>query len=168
MAFTKIGRISQSFLMSNTNPKSRRQKMATVEHYVPVAAVTAYNAAADDAARAATTIGVFFDAEAALSLGVVKKHDVGFSYVDLAALPPAANEKVYPFDKIGVSFTADGEYYVSSIPARDNDAFVVGPDGITILIETGSAAEDYVAAFNAVINSEEQVLGTVVQLDVRS
>ncbi len=168
MAIIKGGKISQSFLMSNTNPKSRRQKLSVVEHYVSSALVTAYNAAADDAARAATVIGVFFDAEAALSLGVVKKREVGFAYVDNAALPPAANEKVYPFDKIGVSFTGDGEYYVSSIPGRDNDAFVVGPDGVTILVETGSAAEDYVAAFAAAILTEELAASTVVLMDVKS
>lgn len=170
MAIVKTGKISQSFLMSNKNAKSRRPVVATVEHYVAAADITAYNAAADDGARAATDIGLFFAAEAALSSGVVLKREVGFAYVENAAIPPTANAGVYPFDKFGVSFQADGEYYVSSIPGRNMDAVVIGSDGITI--DTGAGASDeteaYVAAFNTTILSEELVQGTIVLMDVKS
>lgn len=170
MAIVKTGIISQSFLMSNKNAKSKRPQVATVTHYVAAADVTAYNAAADDAARAATDLGVFFDAEAALSLGVVVKRDVGFAYVENTATPPAVSAGVFAFDKFGVSYQADGEYYVSSIPGRDMADVVISSDGITINTGAGASAETlaYIAAFNTTILSEEGVQGTVVNMDVKS
>lgn len=170
MAIVKTGVVSQTFLMSNKNPKSRRPQQATVTHYVAAADVTAYNAAADDAARAATDLGVFFAAEAALSTGVVLKRDVGFAYVDNAAIPPGANAGVFAFDKFGISYQADGEYYNSSIPARDLSKVVLGSDGITVITGSGASTEttDYIAAFNTVVLSEELVQGTVVGMDVKS
>jgi len=92
MATVKVGKVSHSLLMSNKNPKSKRPQVSTIEHYVPAAAVTAYNAAADDAARAATLIGALVAAEQDLSLGVTKSVSVGFDYVDNAALPPTVSE----------------------------------------------------------------------------
>lgn len=168
MATVKTGKVSTSYLMSNKNPKSRSPQLATVEHFIPAAKVTAYNAAADDAARAATDLGVFLAAEAALTSGVVKKVDVGFAYVQDAAIPPTISEKVFAFDKIGIQFSADGEYYSSSIPGRKNTAITMGPDGITIDLTDGAAMEAYVAAFNTLILSEEGVQGTVTNAYIRS
>jgi hypothetical protein len=170
MAIVKTGKISQSWLMSNKNAKSRRPVVATVEHYVAAADVTAYNAAADDAARLATDLGIFFAAEDALSRGVMLKREVGFAYVENAAVPPAVSAGVYSFDKFGISYQADGEYYVSSIPGRDMADVVIGPDGITVITGAGASAETtaYVAAFNTTILSEEGVQGTVVLMDVKS
>lgn len=170
MATVKVGRVSHALLMSNKNDKSKRPQIATIEHYVTAAAVTAYNAAADDAARSATLIGALITAENDLSLGVHYSVTVGFSYVDNAAIPPAVSEFVFAFDKVGVSFAADGEYYVSSIPARNNANITLSGDGITI--DLGAGASDqilaYVAAFNAVVLSEESVAGTVVGMNIRS
>lgn len=170
MAIVKTGVVSQTFLMSNKNPKSRRPQQATVTHYVAAADVTAYNAAADDAARAATDLGVFFAAEAALTKGVLLKRDVGFAYVENAATPPAVSAGAFAFDKFGVSFQADGEYYVSSIPARDLSKVVMSSDGVTVDTGAGASDEtlDYIAAFNTTILSEESVQGTVVGMDVKS
>lgn len=170
MATVKVGKVTHSWFMSNKNPKSRRPQVASVDHYVPAAAVTAYNAAADDAARAATLIGALLSAEDALTKGVTSKVDVGFSYVQDAALPPAVSEFVYAFDKVGVSFTADGEYYTSSIPARDDANITLSSDGITVDTGAGASTEvtDYIAAFNAVVLSEEGVAGTIANMYIRS
>lgn len=168
MATVKVGRVTTSYLMSNKNPKSRQPAVANVEHYVAAADVTAYNAAADDAARAATDLGVFLAAEAALTSGVVKKVDVGFAYIQDAAIPPTISQKVFAFDKIGVQFQADGEYYSSSIPGRKNSAITMGADGITIDLADGAAMQNYVAAFNTTILSEEGVQGTVTNAYIRS
>jgi len=156
--------------MSNKNDKSRRPQVASVDHYVPAAAVTAYNAAADDAARAATLIGALLTAENALTLGVEVSVSVGFAYVQDAALPPAVSEFVFAFDKIGVSFAADGEYYTSSIPARDNADITLSSDGITIDTGAGASPEvlAYIAAFNAVVLSEELIAGTIANMYIRS
>lgn len=170
MATVKTGLITQKWLMSNTNPKTKRQKVASVTNYVASAAVTAYNAAADDAARSATLIGALQDARNALSIGVPLGMNVGFAYVDNAAIPPAANEFVFPFDKFGVSFRADGENYVSSIPARDDANVVMSNDGVTVDLGAGATTEttDFVSAFNAVVLSEEGVAATIVQITIPS
>jgi len=172
MATVKTGKVTHSWLMSNKNDKSKRPQIASVDHYVTAAAVTAYNAAADDAARDATLIGALITAENALSLGVTIKVDVGFAYVVNAALPPSISTMAFAFDKVGVSFQADGEYYVSSIPARtkDGDVLTLASDGVSVLTGTGASAEvlAYVAAFNAVVLSEELVAGTVVGMNIRS
>lgn len=170
MATVKVGTVTHSWLMSNKNAKSRRPQIASVNHYVPAAAVTAYNAAADDAARAATLIGALLAAENDLTKGVEYKVDVGFAYVQDAALPPAVSEFVFAFDKVGVSFAADGEYYTSSIPARNDANITLSSDGVTI--DTGAGASDevlaYVSAFNAVVLSEESVAGTIANMYIRS
>lgn len=172
MTTTKVGTVTHTWLMSNKDPRSKntRPKTASVTHYVVASAVTAYNAAADDAARAATLIGALIAAENALSKGVHVKVDVGFSYVDSAAIPPNVATGAYPFDKFGISFTADGEYYVSSIPARDIDAVVMSSDGITVNTGAGASTEttDYIAAFNDVVLSEELVAALLVGMNVRS
>lgn len=170
MATVKVGKVTHSWFMSNKNPKSKRPQVASVDHYIPAAAVTAYNAAADDAARAATALGVFLAAENALTKGVEDKVDVGFSYVQNAAIPPAVSEFVFAFDKVGISFTADGEYYNSSIPARNDANITLSSDGVTVNLGAGASTEvtDYVAAFNTLILSEELVQGTIANMYIRS
>ena len=121
MATVQENFIERSWFMSNTNPKTRRNKMATVRWRVPEVVVNNYLAAADDAARAATAAGLLIAAADALSLGVGVKVTVGSAFVNNTAVPPDASDFVFPFDKFGISFRADGKNYVSSIPAR-NDA----------------------------------------------
>lgn len=170
MATVKVGKVTHSWFMSSKNAKSKRPQIASVDHYIPAAAVTAYNAAADDAARAATPLGQFLAAENDLTLGVEYKVDVGFAYVQNAAIPPAVSEFVFAFDKVGVSYTADGEYYTSSIPARNDANITLSSDGVTINTGAGASAEvtAYVAAFNTLILSEESVQGTVANMYIRS
>ena len=170
MATVKTGKVTHSWFMSNKNAKSRTPQVASVDHYIPAAAVTAYNAAADDAARLATALGAFLAAEQALTLGVEYKVNVGFEYVQNAAIPPAVSSFVYAFDKIGVSFTGDGEYYSSSIPARKNSVITLGTDGVTVDLGAGASDEvlAYVAAFNTLILTEELVQGTIANMYVRS
>jgi len=173
MATIKTGKFSHTWYMSDKNPGKITNKTSTTEHYCSAANVTAYNAAADDAARAATAIGALITAENALTLGITLKVEAGFSYVDTLAFPPGVDDMAYAFDKIGVSFRADGESYVSSIPARvkDNAVVGIGPDGINIVI-SGPAATDevlaYVEAFNTVVLSEEAAAVTISGMNVRS
>lgn len=171
MAFTKVGLVTHTWFMSNKNKKGPTKQTASVTHYVSANAVTAYNGAADQAARDATAIGQLIAAENALSLGVTVKVDVGFTYVDQAAVPPAVDVMAYAFDKIGVSFRADGENYVSSIPARVKDNAILGlsSDGVTINTSPGTTEiQDYIAAFQAVVLSEESAVPTITLMDVKS
>jgi len=157
-----------SWIMSNTNPKTKRQKLSSIEWRIPEVAVTNYNAAADDAARAATAIGVLVAATDALTLGVRKTVTVGSRYTDSAALPPDPDEFVFPFDKFGVGFAADGENYVTSIPARDDAAVTIGDDGVSVTLEDGGAVEAWVTAFEGLVLSEELAAVTVTRMTITS
>jgi hypothetical protein len=171
MAFTKQGVLTMSFLMSNTNPKTKRQKLSDIAVRLPAVEITAYNAAADDAARAATIPGTLIEAYKDLTLGVLKKVTAGFTYVDPTAIPPASDAFVFPFDKIGISFQADGENYVASIPARKDSALSMGPDGVSILITDPSWSaeiETFVPIFNANVLSEEGAAVTITQMTIPS
>lgn len=170
MATVQENFIERSWFMSNTNPKTRRQKLATVRWRVPEIVVTNYNAAADDAARAATAAGVLIAAADALSLGVGVKVTVGSAYVDNLAVPPEPSDFVFPFDKLGISYRADGENYVSSIPARDNSDITVGSDGISVILGTDGTAEvqAFVTAFESIVLSEENAAATITQITITS
>lgn len=171
MATVQENFIERSWFMSNTNPKTRRQKLATVRWRVPEVVVTNYNAAADDAARAATAAGLLIAAADALSLGVGKKVTVGSVYVDNTAVPPESDAFVFPFDKFGISFAADGENYVSSIPARKDDAVTMGGDGISVVItDPGWSAEveEFITQFESIVLSEENAAATITQITITS
>jgi hypothetical protein len=157
-----------SYLMSNTNPKTHRQKISTIEWRIPKVAVTNYNAAADDAARAATAVGVLVAATDALTLGVRKSVVVGSRYVDSAALPPDPDQFVFPFDKFGIGFAADGENYVTSIPARKDSVVTIGDDGVTVTLADGGEVEDWVTAFENLVLSEELAAVTVTRMTITS
>jgi len=168
MATVQENFLTISLLMSNTNPKTRRQKISDIRWRVPEIVVTNYNSAADDAARAATAAGVLIAATLVLTKGVLKKVTVGSDYVDNAAVPPAPDTFTFPFDKFGVSFSADGENYVTSIPARDDTAVVVGGDGVSVDLTDGANVEDWVTAFEAIVLSEELAAVTVNQMVITS
>lgn len=171
MATVQENFVERTWFMSNTNPKTRRQKVATIRWRVPEVVVTNYNAAADDAARAATAAGALIAAADALTLGVPLKVSVGSAYVDNAAVPPEPDDFVFPFDKFGISFRADGENYVSSIPARDNSKVTVGSDGISVIIEDpawSAEVEAFIGAFEAIVLSEENAAATITQITITS
>jgi len=170
MATVQENFIERSWFMSNTNPKTRRQKVATVRWRVPEVVVTNYLAAADDAARAATAAGLLIAAADALSLGVGDKVTVGSAFVDNAAVPPAPDDFVFPFDKLGISFRADGENYVSSIPARNNANVSLGNDGISVILGASGTAEvqDFVTQFESIVLSEENAAATITQITITS
>lgn len=170
MATVQENFIERSWLMSNTNPKTRRQKVAHVHWRVPEIVVTNYNAAADDAARAATAAGLLIAAADDLSLGIGLKVIVGSAYVDNLAVPPGPDEFVFPFDKFGISFRADGENYVSSIPARDNSKVTVGGDGISVILGADGTAEvqEFVTQFESIVESEEHAAATITQITITS
>lgn len=171
MATVQENFIERSWFMSNTNPKTRTNKVATVRWRVPEVVVNNYLAAADDAARAATAAGVLIAAADSLSLGVPVKVTVGSAFVDSVAVPPASDAFVFPFDKFGISYRADGEQYVSSIPARDDSAVTMGGDGISVIITDpgwSAAIEAFVGAFEAIVLSEENAAATITQITIPS
>jgi hypothetical protein len=150
MANTKKGFVSLGIYLSETNPKTKTNKVATIETLCLATAVTAYNAAADDAARAATLIGVWILTVDNLTLGNLHSIDVGFRYVT-TDVPPAADEFALAKDKFLISSrdTVTQDAVKISIPARNDSAIAIESDGTTITI-TAPDMSDFVTAYEAI------------------
>jgi hypothetical protein len=170
VATIQTNEISISVLMSNTNPKTRRQKLATVTYNVSEVVVNNYLSAADDAARAATAAGLLIAAFLNLTLGVLKKVSVGSVFSDSAAVPPAVDLFVFPFDKFGIAYVSNGENFVSSIPARDDSNVTVGADGVSVDIATAPTAEvtAFIGAFENIVLGEDGGSATITQITIPS
>lgn len=110
------------------------------------AAAKAYVAAADEAARAATTIGIYFTRVIALTLGAPAERGVRYNTKDDALVIPAVDDEIFNFDKLTVGWSTGLKNYTTTIPARDMAAVeVVGRNG-DIDMATG-AAQDWIQAF---------------------
>lgn len=147
---SKLGRVTLGIYMSETNPKTKSNKVATMSVDVQASVITAYNAAADDAARAATLVGVWILAVDNLTLGNIHTVDVGFIYTTTDA-PPAADVFALDKDKFLVSSrdTVNQDAVKISIPARNDADIVIESDGITIDI-TAPDMSDFVSAYEAI------------------
>jgi hypothetical protein len=168
MAVTKEGRLSMGFYMSDTNPKTKTNKVATVAFRVTSASVDAYNAAADSAARAATTIGELIDALENLTLGVLKNATVGYVYEENLA-PPASDTFAFEFDKFLISLRDDvnNSPVKTSIPARNDAAIVIESDGTTVDI-TAPDMSTYVDLLHTVMLSEDANAVTALRAVISS
>jgi hypothetical protein len=169
---TKKGKLDIALFMSNTNPKTRREKVSNITFFVKTAAVTAYNAAADDAARDATLIGALVTAVGAMTKGVLKSIDVGFVY-GTGEAPPAANTFTFPFDKFLVQSQdiVNGKAVTSSIPARLNTSVNVGSDGISVIIDGAGETDEvsaYIIAYEGVVLSNDSNDLLVDQITISS
>lgn len=127
----------------------------------------AWLAAIGFAAKAATDAGVLMAAVGGLTAGTVFSYAVESSYVDDAAAFPAPDDNVYNFDKINVGFKAAMDRYTVTIPSRDDTAYNVGGDGVTVIISGGGASAattDFVAAFNTSVEGKNGSAATVEKM----
>ncbi len=166
MAIVKRGRLNLGIYMSETNPKTKTNKVSNMSLIVTSASVDAYNAAADDSARAATALGEFIVATENLTKGVLKEVQVGYAYEQNLA-PPAPDTFALDKDKFLFSSrdTTNSQPVKLSIPARNDAAIVIESDGITIDI-TSPDADDWVARYTTIALSTDlhalQVLRGVI------
>lgn len=156
------------YLMTNENPKTRRNKIATFTTRVTQVSGQAYVAAADHAARLATTIGDLITATNALSIGVMKSAGIVYRDVDDAAVAPSSSAGVYPFDKFAASLVAAGHNSQITIPARKDSAVTFESDGVSLVLADGAAVADWVAAFQTVALSEDLAAPNVERMFVVS
>jgi len=166
MATVKRGRLHLGIYMSETNPKTKTNKVSSMDLIVTSASVDAYNAAANDAARAATAIGLWIVDLENLTKGVLKDVQVGYAYEQNLA-PPAADTFALDKDKFLVSSrdTATSDPVKLSIPARDDDNIAIESDGVTIDI-TVPDMDTFVTHYEAIALSGDlntvQVLRAVI------
>jgi len=168
LATVKKGKVNFSFWMSEVNPKTKTNKVASVEYFVTAAAVTAYNAAADDAARAATLIGVLGTALENLTLGTLKSVSAGFDYSDSFTVP-APDVFAFSFDKFLISSrdTVDNRAVTTTIPARNDTNISIESDGTTVDIAAPDMS-DFVTAYEAVVLSDSGNAVNVIRATISS
>ena len=118
-------------------------------------------------AKEATEAGQLMAAVAGLSAGSVFSTSVENKWVDDAATFPDPDDNVYNFDKINVGYRAGMDRYTVTIPSRDDAAYNVGGDGVTIII-TGAGASaattDFVDAFNTTVEGKNGLAGLVEKM----
>jgi len=138
--------------MSNDNPVSKQPKISTWRHRVTAASAKAYFAAADDAARAASDVGVLMAAVDALSEGTKLTYGVRLEIIDGSVAPPDTDAGVYPFDKFAVSEKAGFDHYQNTIPGRNMGGVFVESDGVSIVIGSGAQTQtsDFIDALETV------------------
>jgi len=147
-----------------------RQKFAPVRVRLLDADATAWLAAIGYAAKAATEAGQLMDAIAALSAGTVFERGVESSFIDDAAAFPAADDNVYNFDKINVGHKAGLDRYTMTIPSRDDAAYNVASDGVTIIIAgagASAATTDFVDAFNTTVEGKNGTASVVEKMYIQ-
>lgn len=110
--------------------------------------------AADPSARAATDIGVMFGKVMALTALNLEKSSVTLEDTDDAFAFPAPDSNIYGFDKLATQLKAGLKNYTLTIPGRDDAAYNVSPDGLTVLIDgagASAATTEFITALEAVM-----------------
>lgn len=144
-----------------------RQKFADIRFRLVDADAAAWLAAIGYAAKAATDAGVLMDAIEGLIAGTVFERGVESSFIDDAAAFPAADDNVYNFDKINVGHKAGLDRYTLTLPSRDDAAYNVASDGVTVIISgagASAATTAFVAAFNTSVEGKNGLQSTVEKM----
>lgn len=117
--------------------------------YVSQTDAAAYNAAADDAARALTAVGILITRYVAMSDAVLVSANVGKEViVEPAAAVPA--NTVMRGNKLQFTDRHAGRTGVFNIPARKAAAFTQDSGSIEVSITTPTAMSNFVAQYNLV------------------
>lgn len=128
---------------------------------------TAWLAAIGFPAKEATEAGQLMAAVAALSAGSVMSTSVESKFVDDAAVFPSPDLNVYNFDKINVGYRAGMDRYTVTIPSRDDVAYNVGGDGVTVIISgagASAATTDFVTAFNTTVEGKNGLAALIEKM----
>jgi len=149
-AILKLG-----FQMSETNPKTKTNKISVREYFIKPDDMTAYLEATSAAGRDSTNVGAFITAIQALSLGTLKTIDVGMRF-DTAIAPPASTVFAFDFDQFLISArdTVNTDPVKTSIPARKDSAITIESDGVTVTITTGAMAT-FVSTYQTIALSQD-------------
>lgn len=145
-----------------------QQKEFTVKWRISVTDASGYFSALTQILKDATELGQLFLSFEDLSAGTFRGKGVELVTIDDAIGFPAPDDNVYGFDKLLVSYVAGGNGYHLSIPCRDDAAYSVATDGVTVILEDGAAVEDFVTRFAAVVLSKYGAAGTVTEITVAS
>lgn len=148
-----------------------RQKTSTFEVRVRASEATAYFGAVTQIIKDATPVGQLLLSIEDLSAGTMISKGVTLRTFDDAAVPPALEDHIFTFDKIGVKFRGGLQNYQITIPARDGAQFTVAGDGVTIITEGAGADQqvlDFISRFEAVAVAANETFPTVTGMLVVS
>lgn len=143
-----------------------QKKEFTVQFRVPSAEALAYFSALTQILKDGTEVGQFLLSIEDLAEGTFRGKGVKLVTEDNAIGFPAPDDNIYGFDKLLVSYTADGHAYTLSIPTRDDAVYEVASDGITVILDSPSQMDDFVTRFNSLVLSTYGVQGTVQKITV--
>ncbi len=154
-------KLTLSWQMSDVNPKTKSNKIASRDYFITAASAAAYIAAADAAARDATPVGLFISAADAMVLGNLKSIDVAAVYYTNIA-PPASDAFAFEFDQILISSrdTVTTRAVKTSLPARNDAVLTPDSDGVTIPIGD-TPMSTFVTQYEAIALSDD---GNVVDV----
>jgi len=126
-ALLKLG-----FQMSETNPKTKTNKIAERSYFINTTDMQAYLDGTSAAERDSTNVGAFITSIQTLTLGTLKNISVGMLF-DTAIAPPASSVGAYDFDQFLISSrdTVTTDPVKTSIPARKMSAVTLESDGVT-------------------------------------
>lgn len=153
-----IGKVALG--MSNRKSSTHRVRVKPAEGNAYIAAVT-------QTLKDGTPLGLYFLSVEDLSAGTLIAKGVELRTEDDAPDYPPANDKVWAFDKLNVSYQAGFDNGTVTIPGRDNTAYNMGPDGVTVIATgTGSTTKtaDYVTRFNNVVVAKNNVDATFTRM----
>jgi len=119
--------------------------------YITLAEAQAYVAAANQAARDATAVGVLVAKLTAIINGAIAATSVCLSVVNTA--PGNVADTVLRGDKWEFFFQADGRNYVFTVPTRDDAAMTQSPNSLGIALDDPTAMADFVSQYNTVARS---------------
>jgi hypothetical protein len=148
-------KLTLSWQMSDLNPKTKTNKIATREYFITAASAASYIAAADAAARDATAVGLFISAADAMVLGNLYSIDVGAVYYTNLA-PPASDAFAFEFDQILISGrdTVTVQPVKTSLPARNDAVLTPESDGVSLNIGT-TPVSTFVSTYEAIALSQD-------------
>lgn len=138
---------------------------SVTSYYVALADAQAYWAAADDAARAATDVGLLISRYLAMTDAAFVSSNVGFEAINDPVTNPG--DTVLRGNKLSFSARSGGRGLVTTIPARKTGTFTQSTDSLQISLTTPAAMAFFVTAVNNTVkdafgNDVTLVAGSVV------
>jgi hypothetical protein len=142
------------------------ERTSVATFYVKQADAVAYNAAADDAARDATTLGQFIFKYTALTDMYTVAHQVGKEVV-INPPPGFPADDVLRGNKLSFSTKHGGLGSAFTVPGRDATSYTQMGASVNILLDSPTNMDDFVTAYNATIidafgNASTIISGKVV------
>lgn len=121
----------------------------SIDFYVTLAAAQIYWAAADEAARAATTVGVLMTRAIAMQSGFILEKSVTLAEIN-------TDEFVNPGDtilrgnKLNFGIHAGIKNSVFNIPCRNNASYTQIEDSLNCQLDTPTAMTNFISAYEAI------------------